>query len=211
MKRFCSIIKTSTMIALLGSSCFYIALAAETKWDQVGLAALQDHVSDTKSALDIIASCLAYIDSNYTITHLDNATNTYCTDDPEADILLRLTNFEILLATIETGANTFCCSTKECAANCPTNTNLGAYTCASDCKTPHPPGLLTTLEPTTRIQNLAKRLLAVEPLINVENPIESTTSCTPSSTQTGSSSSGSESLTVLTPPVTKSPTDTTGL
>jgi hypothetical protein len=120
--------------------------------------------ADAAGALSLFARAFNYINqsvgTHINLTTFDN--KPYCQDNASQEPLLRLANFEIQLAAIEENVGTFCCSADECAANCPTPANLYSDTCDDQCK-PHPPALLTTLDAGPRIQNVAKRLLAVMP------------------------------------------------
>lgn len=125
---------------------------------------LQTSVPEVNQALSTLASCIAYFD-NTSFEHIKSDSSDYCLDNPSSDPALRLANIELRLAAFEGNQQTFCCSQAECAANCPNADDLMGITCSADCKTPHKPGLLTTLDPTTRIQNVANRILAIKPLI----------------------------------------------
>lgn len=140
--------------------------AQASSCDLKAVAALQTAGRDQGKALTTLAACLAGFDNdNY--QHIgDNG--DYCVDNAKTDPSIRLANIELRLAAYEGYAGTFCCSTAECAANCPTPQDLDSSTCNADCKTPHQSSLLTTLDPVTRIKNVAGRLLAVnQQLVNI--------------------------------------------
>ncbi len=174
------------LFLLLGNSVAWSA--EESTWDNAALTALLTKVPNVESALNTIAQSLNYLDTTYILTHVDDEGNPYATDDLKQDVNLRLINFEIRLAAMEETAGSFCLSEQECAANCPKANTLTAYTCGPDCKKAHRLALISTLEPASRIKDLANRLLAVAPLLNTTTPPASLSNCsggaTPSTTPT---------------------------
>jgi hypothetical protein len=153
-----------TFVIVTVPSSMIVSQDSEPTCNIAVLQRLQSSVSDVNEALSTLASCIAYFDAT-SFEHIKSDNSDYCLDSPSSDPALRLANIELRLAAFEGTQQTFCCSQAECAANCPNANNLMGITCDADCKTPHKPGLLTTLDPTTRIQNVANRVLALKPLI----------------------------------------------
>jgi hypothetical protein len=160
MKMHAPVSSMRIIVAILALTIFSASRAQAPVCENCALVALQSSVPDVNAALSIIDSCLQNVESS-AFQHFDATDNDYCRDNPASVQALRLANLELRLAALEGNMGTFCCSASECKANCPEDSSVLLPTCDCTNNAPHQPALLTTLDPVTRIKNLANRVPAV--------------------------------------------------